>query len=75
MAADVTHGRRHHHVGVVVGHLVVGLTDHVEIGRTVNMVCAHQVTIADGCSSSAGRCLSTATDPWQAGTCALVWGA
>ncbi len=45
MATDVAESRRHHHVGVVVGHAVIGLTDHIEIGWPVNMVGAHQPTI------------------------------
>lgn len=39
MPADVADSRRHDHVGVVVGHPVVGLTDDVEIGRAVIRVC------------------------------------
>lgn len=45
MATDVADSRRHHHVCVVVGHAVIGLTDHVEIGWAVDMVGAHHPTI------------------------------
>lgn len=38
MAPDVANSRRHHHVGVVVGHAVIGLTDHVEVGWGHRMI-------------------------------------
>jgi hypothetical protein len=45
MATDVPDSRRQHHVDVIVGHPVIGLTDHVEIGWAVNVMRAHQPTI------------------------------